>query len=135
MVCCTSGGVAQLVERLHGMQEVREFDSPRLHQKVLVRGVDSVLTEIQTDAWGTFWGQLLLADACGRRQKSYDVSPRRLALQVMHLRPGPGGGCVVRSHREPNPYACAIRNPPSACVRGVDRLWLRDVTQSTKTGP
>src|SRR5579875_1044796 len=26
------GGVAQLVERLHGMQEVREFDSPRLHQ-------------------------------------------------------------------------------------------------------
>jgi hypothetical protein len=27
-----------LVERLHGMQEVREFDSPRLHQKVQVKG-------------------------------------------------------------------------------------------------
>jgi hypothetical protein len=33
----TSGGVAQLVERLHGMQEVREFDSPRLHQKAQFR--------------------------------------------------------------------------------------------------
>ena len=28
-----SGGVAQLVERLHGMQEVRGFDSHRLHRR------------------------------------------------------------------------------------------------------
>ena len=26
-----------MVERLHGMQEVREFDSPRLHQKGQVK--------------------------------------------------------------------------------------------------
>ena len=38
IVVWTSGGVAQLVERLHGMQEVREFDSPRLHQKAQLRG-------------------------------------------------------------------------------------------------
>jgi hypothetical protein len=33
------GGVAQLVERLTGSQEVRGFESLRLHPKVLVTGV------------------------------------------------------------------------------------------------
>ncbi len=33
------GGVAQLVERLTGSQEVRGFESPRLHPKAKVRGI------------------------------------------------------------------------------------------------
>ncbi len=49
----TSGGVAQLVERLHGMQEVREFDSPRLHQKLQDRGGAADLAGSPTEVWGT----------------------------------------------------------------------------------
>jgi len=40
----------------HGMQEVREFDSPRLHQKVQVRGGAGDLAEVSGSAVGTFVG-------------------------------------------------------------------------------
>jgi hypothetical protein len=62
----TSGGVAQLVERLHGMQEVREFDSPRLHQKA------------RSEACAGRWGELLggLGDILG------DVSFRKTGVDL-----------------------------------------------------
>ena len=59
IVASTPGGVAQLVERLHGMQEVREFDSPRLHQSdQLFCLLGEPLDEYKM-AWGDIWGDML----------------------------------------------------------------------------
>ena len=94
----------------HGMQEVREFDSPRLHQKAQVRRLRGSWREPDGGRGGHFGGHLFLTDARGRQRMPGTLRPST-------ARPPMSSG--RRDGNESEPRTCFT--PRDACVRGVSR--------------
>jgi hypothetical protein len=59
------GGVAQLVERLTGSQEVRGFESHRLHSKPQVRSCGRLRFPRRASSAGTDWSHCVQKSAVG----------------------------------------------------------------------
>ena len=121
-----------MVERLHGMQEVREFDSPRLHRRCRSDRCGDALAVVPQGWWGHSWGHLRSAYTHGRTRtiwnQTLQFSCVALGLRVKLRGPGelegssrrPGDGLPVLGLSELRAWMVVRRVP---LIARSDAAW------------